>query len=230
MAGRSESVEDYLVTIYRLTSEGEKAVAARVAERLHISAPSVSEMLRRLADDGLIERRKDRGLALTSEGVRAAAEMIRRHRLAERLLTDLLGMAPGETHEEAHRLEHALSPAVTERLAAALGHPTHCPHGHPIPAPGETGEPIDEAKGTVLLADLAEGDRATVALLFEEDRELLDYLWSLGLAPGTEVVVRSVAPFEGPLSLCVGGAAEPVHVGRPAARAVRVRQLAAAPR
>jgi DtxR family Mn-dependent transcriptional regulator len=225
---RSESVEDYLVTVYRLESEGERPVAARIAERLRISAPSVSEMIKRLVDEGLLARRADRSLELTQEGSRLAAEMIRRHRLAERLLTDLLGMPPGVSHEEAHRLEHALSTEVTERLAEVLGHPSHCPHGHPIPQRGADGPPPPEREGTVSLLDVGPGDRAAVAILHEEDRQLLDYLWALGLAPGTEVEVVAVAPFDGPLELRIGVAGASVHMGRTAAAAVRVRPVGVA--
>src|SRR5437870_4033515 len=131
----TRSVEDYLKAIYRLSPEGRPASTSEIAHLLELSAPSVSGMVKRLSEQGLLEHVPYKGVQLTSEGRRAALRMVRRHRLIESYLVDFLGYSWDTVHAEAERLEHAVSDTLVERMAAALGHPSFDPHGDPIPTP-----------------------------------------------------------------------------------------------
>lgn len=183
-------VEEYLEAIQSLVDEGVPVIQARIAERLGRSAPSVSEMLDRLASDGYL-RRTGRRIELTPAGRRLADSVIRKHRLAERLLVDVIGLPWHKAHLEAGRWEHVISDEVEERLVALLGNPSTCPHGNPIPgAPPPPG-------GQVQLAEVAPGGRVRVARITEEvelDMATLAYLDEHGLVPGTEVLVQDRAP------------------------------------
>lgn len=195
----SETLEEYLEAIYKLAEHGE-ARPSRLADAMGVSAPTVTSTLKRLKARGLITR-PGGAVALTAAGRTEALSIIRRHRLAERLLVDVLGMAWEDVHEEACRLEHALSPQVQSALEAYLENPDVCPHGHPIPsAEGvvaqETGEP---------LCGFDTGADVEIVRIEEEDERLLSYLASLGMYPGTRVKVCDVAPFQGPLMVEVGG-------------------------
>lgn len=196
----SQTLEEYLEAIYKLEERGD-ARAGRIAEALGVSSPTVTAALKRLKSQGLITR-PDGAVALTTDGRSLALDIIRRHRLAERLLVDVLGMAWEDVHEEACRLEHALSPKVQAALEAYLGNPLACPHGHPIPnadgtVASATGEP---------LCGLDSGCSASIVRIDDEDEGLLRYLASLGMYPGTAVRVCDIAPFQGPLMVQVGGA------------------------
>ncbi len=183
-------VEEYLETIQSLVDEGVPVIQARIAERLGRSAPSVSEMLERLAADGFVTRR-GRVVELTPAGSELAASVIRKHRLAERLLVDVIGLPWHKAHIEAGRWEHVISDEVEERLVALLGNPSTCPHGNPIP-----GSPPPPG-GQVRLADVEPGDRVRVARITEEvelDMATLAYLDEHGLVPGAEVRVHDRAP------------------------------------
>lgn len=195
----SETLEEYLEAIYKLAEHGE-ARPSRLADAMGVSAPTVTSTLKRLKARGLITR-PGGAVALTAAGRTESLSIIRRHRLAERLLVDVLGMAWEDVHEEACRLEHALSPQVQSALEAYLENPDVCPHGHPIPsAEGvvaqETGEP---------LCGFDTGADVEIVRIEEEDERLLSYLASLGMYPGTRVKVCDVAPFQGPLMVEVGG-------------------------
>src|SRR5690349_5229776 len=130
----TRSVEDYLKAIYRLSAAGQPAATSQIANLLELSAPSVSGMIKRLSEQGLLEHVPYKGVQLTAEGRRAALRMVRRHRMIEAYLVEFLGYSWDTVHEEAERLEHAVSDALVERMAAALGHPDVDPHGDPIPA------------------------------------------------------------------------------------------------
>jgi DtxR family Mn-dependent transcriptional regulator len=129
----SRAVEDYLKAVYALGAEGTRATTSALAGRMGVSAPSATEMMKKLADLGLVERAPYHGVALTDTGRLCALEVLRHHRLLELYLTDSLGMSPDEVHAEADRLEHVLSEELEARIDAALGFPTHDPHGEPIP-------------------------------------------------------------------------------------------------
>jgi DtxR family Mn-dependent transcriptional regulator len=215
----SESVDEYLKTIYKLEQDTSPVTTSALAERLGISSASVSEMAGKLANRGLVSREPYKGMALTAEGRVQALVLIRRHRLWERFLTDVLGLSWEQVHEEACRLEHATSPLVEERLAQLLGEPEACPHGHPMPT--AEGEMVVEAGRPMV--ELTAGQRARVLRVPEGDVALLQYLATLGLRPQAMVQVEAVAPFKGPLTVRVG---EARHVlGRELASQIVVRSL-----
>ena len=170
--------EEYLQTIYWLEEAGLPITGANIARAMQLSAPTVHEMVGRLATDGYINRREDKSLEFTASGREHATHMVRRHRLIERFLTDVLGIPSDEVHEEAERLEHAMSPLLEERMLAAIGDATTCPHGHPITAgTREDGVP---------LADVEEGASLTILRFENEAEDVLHYLKAQGLHPGLE--------------------------------------------
>jgi len=205
-------VEDYLQQIKRLEEGGRRCTATVLAQALGVSLPSASEMLKRLAEEGYLERDKGGAIHLTAHGRPLAHMVLRRHRLVERLLTDVLGMPWHEVHREADRIEHAISSRVEEHLAAALGYPEYCPHGHPIC-------PVDRRDLRPLEA-LQAGERAAVGQISEMSQELLAYLDQIGIRPGTVLTMVEAAPFEGPLTF--EGEGGLVTVGREVAANVRV--------
>jgi DtxR family Mn-dependent transcriptional regulator len=199
---RTQNAEEYLESIFKLQLGSEPVTVKRIATELSVSPPSVSEMIGRLRAAGLVEQPAEgRGITLTEAGSTEGAALVRRHRLSERFLVDYLDMPWDAVHEEACKLEHVLSPEVEARLAEQLGNPLTCPHGHAIP--GEDGSLVEQDLRP--LSDLAPGDRAVIGCIAEEKGELLRYLASLGLLPDTLVAVESVAPFNGPLLVRVGG-------------------------
>lgn len=195
------SVEDYLKAIYHVEQGGGAATTADIAQRVGVAAPSVSGMVRRLAEQGLVRHERYHGVVLTEVGRRAALRTIRRHRLIETYLTQALGYEWDRVHDEAERLEHAASDELVDRMAAALGEPTVDPHGAPIPTrEGTVDEPVLRA-----LAALEVGERARVARVSEHDAAVLRYLDEIGLRPGASVQLTARAPFDGPITLEVGG-------------------------
>ena len=206
--GRSHSTEEYLETIYFLAFPiGEygpvvrdsPALAARVAEMLGVSAPTASEMLKRLEADGLIERGPRKATVLTDLGRAEAERAVRRHRLIERFLTDFMGYAPGDCHEQAEILGEAFTDEMMERIDERLGSPERCPHGWPVdPA-------MEQAENRELraLADLDAGVDATIVRLAEHDLDLLKWFYDEGLVPGTAVTVASPVGGDGNMRLRV---------------------------
>lgn len=195
----TRSVEDYLKVIYRLTSGGAPAATSEIAGLLEISAPSVSGMVKRLSEQGLLAHVPYRGVELTEEGRLAALRMIRRHRLIESYLVAHLGYTWDTVHPEAERLEHAVSDDLVERMAAALGDPEFDPHGDPIPAPD--GSIV--AHEFVPLAELPVGADAVVRQVATGDPARLRYVAELGLQPGAHVRVTAREPFGGPITLAL---------------------------
>jgi DtxR family transcriptional regulator, iron-dependent repressor len=192
-------LEEYLEAIHELGEEGIVVIQARLAERLGHSAPAVSEMIRRIRDEGYIELR-GRSLLLTDKGRSVAESVVRKHRLAERLLTDIIGLPWDKAHLEAGRWEHVISDDVESRLVELLGHPTTCPHGNPIPGSGGV---LAEA---FMLSDSHQGDHVRlerVTEMIEIDQDSLSYLSDNGFIPGTEAIVTSRAP-DGTLILDLG--------------------------
>jgi DtxR family Mn-dependent transcriptional regulator len=191
-----------LKSIFHLTSQGGFATTSDIAAMLEIAPPSVSGMMKRLSETGLIEHVPYRGVQLTGQGRRAALQMIRRHRILEVYLTRELGYDWGDVHVEAERLEHAVSEKLIERMADALGEPRYDPHGAPIPtAAGE----IEEAE-LVALADAAVGATLVLQEVGDEDPERLHYLAGQGLTPGVRLVVTDRQPFNGPTTVRMGAA------------------------
>jgi DtxR family Mn-dependent transcriptional regulator len=192
-------LEEYLETILELGEEGITVIQARLVERLGHSAPAVSEMIKRLRDEGYLETR-GRSLVLTREGHALAESVVRKHRLAERLLTDVIGLPWEKAHIEAGRWEHVISDEVEERLVEILGHPTTCPHGNPIPGSGA--EPAE----LIAMSEIQSGDHVRLARVTEQvesDLESLAYLSAHGFIPGTEAKVTARAP-DGTLTLDLG--------------------------
>jgi DtxR family transcriptional regulator, Mn-dependent transcriptional regulator len=193
----SQTTEDYLKEIYKLEAEHGRATTSAVAERLGVSAPSATSMLKKLAALGLLEHERYRGVRLTTAGQKAAIEVIRHHRLLEQYLAESLGMPLDEVHDEADRLEHALSEELEARIDRSLGFPTHDPHGDPIPDAKLTLPPTNVRP----LAELAPGERATIRRVPDADAQLLRYLSDLALIPGETVELREAAPFGGPVTV-----------------------------
>jgi len=188
----SATVEEYLEAIYNMSAEDEVVIGARLAEKFHVSAPTVTEMLKRLVRDGYIEMDTRRQVTLTEAGNQAAEAVLRRHRLTERFLVDMLGMQWHQVHEEACRLEHFISGAVEDRVIASLNNPTTCPHGNPIPGSVANARTYLKDQGAVRLSTLANSEKATILLISEvvEDEEaLILYLHDKGLTPGTQLTL-----------------------------------------
>ncbi|MFC7323791.1 metal-dependent transcriptional regulator [Halorubrum rutilum] len=189
----SDVMEDYLKAIYVLQSEqGPPVSTSAVAEYLDKSSPSVTDMLGKLEERGLVEREPYQGAELTAEGEAVALEVVRHHRLLEAFLADRLDYDWSEVHDEADALEHHISEEFERRVAEALGDPAVDPHGDPIP--GADLEPVDEGSGP-RLSDRDEGDRVVVTRVSDRDEDELDYLADAGITPGTAVEVVDVAPF-----------------------------------
>ena len=193
----SRSVEDYLKVIYHLSSQGGFAATSEIAAHLEVSAPSVSGMVKRLSETGLIEHVPYRGVQLTAQGRRAALKMIRRHRILEVYLVQQLGYDWDGVHDEAERLEHAVSDELIERMSRALGDPRYDPHGAPIPtAAGE----IEEAD-LVSVADAPVDRPLELRQVATEDPARLRYLAEQGLVPGATLTVTERQPFNGPTTV-----------------------------
>ncbi len=205
-------VEDYLEEIKRLEEDGERITATVLARILEVSLPSASEMLKRLASEGYLTREKGGTILLTPEGRRLAHTMLRRHRLVERLLVDKLGMSWFEVHGEAHKIEHAVSARVEEAMAKALDYPDYCPHGHPIC-------PVD-LREMVRLSEMELGEAGTVAQISELKEDVLPYLDGIGIRPGATVMVKDIAPMEGPIT--VDTPQGPASIGRELAALIRI--------
>jgi DtxR family Mn-dependent transcriptional regulator len=198
----SESVEDYLKAIYEIESSGDHARTSILAEKLEVSAASVSEMLKRLSrmTPRLVSYAHHRGVRLTAAGEKVALSVIRRHRLLETFLHDVLEFSWDEIHDEADRLEHYISERLTDRLAAHLGHPIKDPHGDPIPR--ANGLVASETR--LVLSKISEGQSARIARVHHSDSLLLKYLDQKGVRPLVIVTMVEKAPLGGPITILVG--------------------------
>jgi DtxR family Mn-dependent transcriptional regulator len=196
-----QGAQEYLEAIFEMEEEGGRIAQARIAKRLGVSAPAVSEQVRRLAKAGLVSV-ADREIALSAEGREVATPLVRRHRLAERLLVDILDIPWHRAHEEAHAWEHVISPEVEERILTKTG-ATTCPHGNPIPG---LQPPYDRSK-LVTLAQLRAGERGRLCLLTEDVElvtDVLAYFEEKKLMPGAMIEVTGIGP-DGTLTLHVDG-------------------------
>jgi len=175
--------EEYLQTMFWLEEAGLEITGANIARALQLSPPTVHEMIGRLETDGYVDRARDKSLTFTDRGRTEAEAVVKRHRLIERFLTDVLGIPWDEVHEEAERLEHAMSPVLEERMLAAIGDATTCPHGHPI---------VEGAREEgALLADVEPGASVLILRFENEAEEILHYLKRAGLHPQLEGKVKS---------------------------------------
>jgi DtxR family Mn-dependent transcriptional regulator len=200
------TVEAYLEIIYMMAVEEQPVIGARLADALHVSRPTVTTTLKRMARDGLVKINERKEIAMTPRGQAVAERLQHRHRIVERWLTDTLGFDWAKCDAEAHHLEHAMSDEVAELLNKHLGYPTTCPHGNPIPGNARTLRVAPSAK-TFQLNSAKEGDTLVVTRISEYAEnvaELLDYLGKQGVTPGTKIVVNEIAPLKGPLTLRVG--------------------------
>jgi DtxR family Mn-dependent transcriptional regulator len=198
----SDAVQDYAKAIWALAQRGSQPVStSAIADRLGVSPASASAMVKRLESLGLVSREPYHGVQLTRAGERVALEVLRHHRLLELYLAEALGMTWDRVHEEAEVLEHAISPELSELIAAKLGNPTHDPHGDPIPtASGE----IDEAP-TRPLSELGPGERGRFTRVSDSNPDMLRYLSERGIAPGDELRLVGREPFGGPLAVEANG-------------------------
>ena len=208
MAGHS--FDDYLETIYFLAfpigeyrplAEGSPTLAARVAEMLGVSRASAGEMLKRLEAEGLIERGEHKEALLTAAGRKRAEQVVRKHRIIERLLTDFLGYTAAEAHVHADELGDTFSDDMVDRIAERLGNPDRCPHGWPVDTTFEQ----EENKELAPLADLEPGTRATIVRLAEHDGELLHWYYDQGLVPGAELEIEDAQPAAGQFTVRLNG-------------------------
>ncbi len=217
----SPIIEEYLQTLHFMARDGQQSISARLAERLGVTPPTVTSTVRRMERDGLVTYGAHKEIRLTELGQKTAEDLVRRHALAERLLTDFLQMPWDEAHEESHGFEHAITPKVEERLLAALGNPSTCPHGNPIPGLGSL------APDEFPLSQAAVGEQIVLERITEEaevDLGLMHHLQSHGLAPGARLRVARLEPFnrlmvlEGPQGEAVLGmdAAAKLRARRPA--------------
>src|SRR3954468_24112347 len=213
MAAENATVaeQEYLEIMFWLEEAGLPMTGANIARAMQLSPPTVHEMIGRLVDDGYVSRSADKSLAFTDSGREHATHIVQRHRMIERFLTDVLGIPWNEAHEEAERIEHAMSPVLEERMRVAIGDATTCPHGHPI------GEGTRE-QGS-LLADVAVGAEVHVLRVENEAEELLHYLKAAGLEPGLEGRLAS----SGEDGVTISSAEGTHHVSLSVAETVSVR-------
>jgi DtxR family Mn-dependent transcriptional regulator len=204
----TEAVEDYAKAVYALARRADGPVGtSALAERLGVSPGTVTAMLKRMAEMGLVEHEPYHGVALTDAGRRVALEVIRHHRLIESYLAEALGMPWDKVHDEAEVLEHYISEDLEERIAAALGDPSHDPHGDPIPDRKLSFAGDDQG---IPLAELEPGEDGIFSRVSDSDPEMLRYLDQRGIRPGTEVTVRDHEPFGGALMIVVEGTAHAI--------------------
>ena len=220
MVSITAAMEDYLKVIFRLSEDGQRATTQAIAERMSVAAPSVTGMIKRLADLNLVEHERYRSVTLTATGKKAALEVVRHHRLLELYLAEALGYSWDEVHDEAERLEHTISEEFEDRIDAVLGYPTIDPHGDPIPSRSGLMSEVPDDR----LASLEVGDCATVSRVADSDPEKLRYLGTIGLYPETRISVVERMPFDGPLKIRIGQ--QEHFVGTELARSVHVHRLA----
>lgn len=210
MPGLSRSVEDYLKAIYGISERGESASTSAIAEVLAVQPASVTGMVKRMAESGLLEHAPYRGVRLTARGIREALKVLRRHRIIETYLCERLGYAWEDVHEEAERLEHAASDRLVEQMAAALQFPSHDPHGAPIPT--STGE--IEATDFATLAGAEPGAVLRVRAVRDEDPDRLRIIEAAGLTPGALLLVDEHQGSEELVAVRVGGPGGRAHAIR----------------
>ena len=203
------ATENYLLSIYRLEEQGVRVTLTQlsehlktlpVAEGMGTSLPSVGGMIRRMVRERLVETAPNKDVVLTGKGLKSAESIVRRHRLAERMVVDLLGLELAKSHIEAHRLEHAISPQVEEKIVARLGHPVTCPFGHPIPGSGYVPN-----KQSMALDKAASNQKLVIDRIPEDDQALLEYLVASRLVPGQPVLVKEAAISRGVITLLYNG-------------------------
>ena len=214
----SVSQEDYLKAIWELVEEGHQPISARLAEELGVTPPAVTAALKRMKRDDLVSVARDGRIDLTRKGRELAGRMALRHQLAEMLLTEVIGLPWSKAHDEAERLEHAISPEVEALLLKRFAEKKACPHGVPL----RGGFAQLRKQGAVLLSDLNASEGAEVVCVYEKDGKFLEFLDGLRLRPGTHVDVQR-REYDETLTLRVDG--RTIHLGKPATSRIWVRPL-----
>jgi DtxR family Mn-dependent transcriptional regulator len=214
----SSTIEDYLMEIYDMTRAERPVIAARLTEKMAVAAPTVWNTVRRMQRDGLVEIDGTKEIRLSAAGLEAAESIKRRHLLTERLLVDILGLDWADAHEEAHLIEHTITPRVEARIMATLGNPTTCPHGNPFPGL----DPALRPKTRPLAAAKAGDEHAIDGINepAEEDHELMTFYQRNGFLPGARLKVLEVASYNSTVTVEIGGRS--VTLGMPAAENLRI--------
>ena len=193
----SQAVEDYLKKIYKLQESGAAVATTEIARAMDVSSASVTNMLKRLDQMGLVAYKSYKGVTLTDSGKKIALEIIRHHRLLELYLKEVMGYSWADLHKEAEHLEHHISEEFENRIDQMLGYPTHDPHGDPIPTrDGKVADRVDDQ-----LSDAKAGAKLEVRRVSDTDPELLHYLEDMGLLPGARVEILKKEPFDGPITV-----------------------------
>jgi len=219
-ASLTQPIEDYLKVIYQINQSGERASTNEIAKALDLKPGAVTGMIKKLAATAppLVEYQRHHGVTLTRQGTMVALEILRHHRLLEMFLHQILGYEWDEVHAEADRLEHVISEEFEERMAEALGNPSHDPHGDPIPDKDLRMPEFSR----VSLADLRPQQAAVISRVNSSDPEFLRYLSNLGLLPGAQVTVLSVSPYDQNLTFRVSDQADAIVLGPAITRQVYV--------
>lgn len=215
----SSTIEDYLMEIYDLTREGRTVIAARLTEKMGVAPATVTNTVHRMQRDGLVQVDGSKEISLLPHGQAAAESIKRRHLLTERLLVDILGLDWADAHEEAHLIEHTITPRVEARIMAVLGNPTTCPHGNPMPGI----DPATRPKTRPLAAVASAGGEWVIDGInesAEEDHDLMTFYQKNGLVPGAMLRVTEVASYNSTISVDISGRS--VTLGMPAAENLRV--------
>jgi DtxR family Mn-dependent transcriptional regulator len=210
----SAVTENYLQAIYKLGERGEAVSPTRLAEVMSVSVATAVGTVKRLTRQEMVQAASNKEVSLTVKGREVAESVVRRHRLAERMLIEMLGLEWYKAHREAHRLEHAISPDVERKLVEALGFPETNPYGLPIP--GYNSSPVKLRP----LAEGAQGESVMVSQVPEEDIQLLTYFDQINVKPGAEILVKESAPYKGTVTIEVAG--EEVVLGLEVARKIQV--------
>jgi DtxR family Mn-dependent transcriptional regulator len=214
----SVSREDYLKAIWEIVQEEQEPISARLAEELGVTPPAVTAALKRLARDGLLRVERSGRIALTRKGRGVADHLAMRHQLAEKLLTEVIGLDWTRAHDEAERLEHGISPEVEKLLLARFGANGFCPHGVPL----RGGLAKLRKHGAAALSDVAAGRAVEVLCVYEKDPKFLEFLSNLSIRPGTRAIIRR-REYDETVTMNVGG--RTVHLGKPATSRIWVRPL-----
>lgn len=220
----SVSQEDYLKAIWEIVQEEQAPISARLAEELEVTPPAVTAALKRMTRDGYLRVRRGGVIQLTKKGQEVAEHLVLRHRLAEKLLTEVLGLEWSKAHDEAERLEHGISPQVEALLLKRFGAHSSCPHG--VPLFGGLAR-LRRKNGAVLLADAQPGEQVEVLRVYEKDPKFLEFVAHLGLKPGARAEIRK-REYDETMTLAVHGVSRgEVHLGKPATSRIWVHRVGA---
>lgn len=214
----SSTIEDYLMEIYDMTRAQRPVIAARLTEKMGVTAPTVWNTVHRMQRDGLVDIDGAKEITLSPSGLEAAESIKRRHLLTERLLVDILGLDWADAHEEAHLIEHTITPRVEARIMATLGNPTTCPHGNPMPGVDPATRPVTRPLATARVGESYAIDGINEPA--EEDHDLMTFYQRNGFVPGAEVRVVDVASYNSTITVDIDG--RTVTLGMPAAENLRI--------